>query len=243
MQGVDGLKTGFINASGFNLAASAVRDNHRLIAVVLGGNSTAARDAHVEDLLDTGFVVLKRRQLGQNVLFAQLLAEPAPIGAISRPPVEEGSAEQAGVQIVLTNTESASLRAATGAEAKRGVTPEQPSHADGVRADRPGRLIPAKVDKSETAAQRVREARNRRRDDGWTIQVGAYKAKSQAHGQLSALSRKFSSQLGDADGGVESAGHGYYRARFGGLSASDAKSACRALHAHHHECVLVKPDR
>jgi D-alanyl-D-alanine carboxypeptidase len=244
MPGVDGLKTGFINASGFNLAASAVRDNRRLIAVVLGGNSTAARDAHVEDLLDTGFVVMKRRQLGQNVQFAQLLAEPAPIGAISRPPVEEGSAEQAGVQIVLTNNESASLRAASGPEAKRGVTPEQPTHAGPVHADRPGRLISTKVDKDETAAQRVREARNHHHDDdGWTIQVGAYKAKSQAHGQLTALSRKFSAQLGDADGGVESAGRGYYRARFGGLSASDAKSACRALHAHHQECVLVKPDR
>jgi len=244
MPGVDGLKTGFINASGFNLAASAVRDNHRLIAVVLGGNSTAARDAHVEDLLDTGFAVLKRRQLGQNVQFAQLLAEPAPIGTISRPPTEEGSADQAGVQIVLTNNESASLRAATGPEAKRGVTPEQTSHADGVHADR-GRLIKAKVDKADTAADRVREARERKRDrdDGWTIQVGAYKAKSQAHGQIAALSHKFSSQLGDADGGVEAAGHGYYRARFGGLSASDAKSACRALRAHHQECVLVKPDR
>src|SRR5690606_10372414 len=34
MPGVDGLKTGFTNASGFNLAASAVRDGRRLIAVV-----------------------------------------------------------------------------------------------------------------------------------------------------------------------------------------------------------------
>jgi D-alanyl-D-alanine carboxypeptidase len=36
MPGVDGLKTGFTNASGFNLAVSAVRDNRRLIAVVMG---------------------------------------------------------------------------------------------------------------------------------------------------------------------------------------------------------------
>jgi D-alanyl-D-alanine carboxypeptidase (penicillin-binding protein 5/6) len=45
MPGVDGLKTGFTNASGFNLAASAVQDGRRLIAVVLGGPSrpTASR--------------------------------------------------------------------------------------------------------------------------------------------------------------------------------------------------------
>ncbi|AWK88745.1 D-alanyl-D-alanine carboxypeptidase family protein [Azospirillum thermophilum] len=53
--GMDGLKTGYIAASGFNLAASAVRDGRRLIAVVLGGQSAALRDARVAALLDSGF--------------------------------------------------------------------------------------------------------------------------------------------------------------------------------------------
>ena len=39
MPGVDGLKTGFTNAAGFNLAASAVRNGNRLIAVVMGSSS------------------------------------------------------------------------------------------------------------------------------------------------------------------------------------------------------------
>jgi D-alanyl-D-alanine carboxypeptidase (penicillin-binding protein 5/6) len=43
MPGVDGIKTGFTNAAGFTLAASAVRDGRRLIAVVLGGPSGRAR--------------------------------------------------------------------------------------------------------------------------------------------------------------------------------------------------------
>mgnify|MGYP001333922915 CR=1 FL=1 len=54
-EGMDGLKTGFINASGFNLAASAERNGHRLIAVVLGGESAVKRDARVAELLDIGF--------------------------------------------------------------------------------------------------------------------------------------------------------------------------------------------
>ena len=53
--GADGLKTGFIQASGFNLAASAVRNNHRLIAVVMGGNTARWRDQRTADLLDRGF--------------------------------------------------------------------------------------------------------------------------------------------------------------------------------------------
>ena len=101
MPGVDGLKTGFTSASGFNLAASAVRDNRRLIAVVLGGNSTAARDNHVEDLLETGFDVIQRRKNGERITIAQNLFEDEPTGTLSRPPTEQGSGDQDGLKIII----------------------------------------------------------------------------------------------------------------------------------------------
>jgi len=53
--GMDGIKTGFINSSGFNLVASARRNGHRLIGVVFGGPSAVRRDRHMRDLLDDGF--------------------------------------------------------------------------------------------------------------------------------------------------------------------------------------------
>ena len=53
--GMDGLKTGFTDASGFNLASTAVRDGHRLFAVVLGGRTAAGRDRLMARLLDDGF--------------------------------------------------------------------------------------------------------------------------------------------------------------------------------------------
>ena len=53
--GMDGIKTGFIRASGFNLTASAVRNNRRLIAVVFGGTSAVSRDNYMAGLLDDGF--------------------------------------------------------------------------------------------------------------------------------------------------------------------------------------------
>ncbi|UPG74280.1 D-alanyl-D-alanine carboxypeptidase [Roseomonas gilardii subsp. gilardii] len=53
--GADGLKTGFINASGFNIVTSARRDGRRLIAVVFGGATGRERDSHVMALLDRGF--------------------------------------------------------------------------------------------------------------------------------------------------------------------------------------------
>jgi D-alanyl-D-alanine carboxypeptidase len=54
-QGMDGIKTGFIRASGFNLAASAVRNNRRLIGVVMGGTSAHARDLKMAGLLNAAF--------------------------------------------------------------------------------------------------------------------------------------------------------------------------------------------
>ena len=54
-RGADGIKTGFTNAAGFNLTASAERDGERIIATVFGGASTASRNAKVAELLDLGF--------------------------------------------------------------------------------------------------------------------------------------------------------------------------------------------
>jgi len=53
--GADGMKTGFICASGFNLVASATREGRRLIAVVLGAPSSSARTIKAAQLLESGF--------------------------------------------------------------------------------------------------------------------------------------------------------------------------------------------
>ncbi len=73
MPGVDGLKTGFTNAAGFNLAASAMRNGHRLIVVVMGGTSGSMRNANVEGLLLTGFDVMDRRDRGERIASTQAM--------------------------------------------------------------------------------------------------------------------------------------------------------------------------
>ena len=104
MPGVDGLKTGFTNAAGFNLAASAMRNGHRLIAVVMGGSSGAARNANVEGLLLTGFDVLQRRDRGEKIQFAQNYFSSAPATyAVGRPEAEDGVD---AIDLVLTRNTS-----------------------------------------------------------------------------------------------------------------------------------------
>ena len=54
-RGVDGLKTGFVCASGYNITATAKRGNTRLLAVVLGTQSSTVRQIETARLLDYGF--------------------------------------------------------------------------------------------------------------------------------------------------------------------------------------------
>lgn len=56
--GVDGIKTGYIRASGFNLVTSAKRDGHNLVGVVLGGPTWRERDDKMIALLDKNFTQL-----------------------------------------------------------------------------------------------------------------------------------------------------------------------------------------
>ncbi len=71
MEGVDGMKTGFTNAAGYNLVASGVKNGHRLIAVMLGGSNKTQRREHVTTLMNTGFDIIDRRNHGETILVAQ----------------------------------------------------------------------------------------------------------------------------------------------------------------------------
>ena len=73
MVGLDGIKTGYTLDSGFTLAASALRGNRRLIAVVLGEPSIVERNRDASALLEAGFSVLDRRGLGQAATVASVL--------------------------------------------------------------------------------------------------------------------------------------------------------------------------
>jgi D-alanyl-D-alanine carboxypeptidase (penicillin-binding protein 5/6) len=94
-----------------------------------------------------------------------------------------------------------------------------------------------------TRAERARAERQAksRGHETWAVQIGAYRSRGDAREELSSLGHRYA-KLGDADTSVEAARHGYYRARFSGLSEEAAKRACAALRAHHQTCAIVNPD-
>jgi len=59
VDGVDGIKTGYTRASGFNLMATAARDGRRVVAIMLGGHSARSRNGHVADLIEAAFTALE----------------------------------------------------------------------------------------------------------------------------------------------------------------------------------------
>lgn len=94
--GSDGIKTGFTNAAGYNLTASAQRGNKRVVATIFGGKSTPWRNAKMAELLDLGFgkaparvavqlptVALDRVSAGGSVAGAKMVSKrprPRPEG-------------------------------------------------------------------------------------------------------------------------------------------------------------------
>ena len=65
-EGADGIKTGYIRASGFQLAFSAVRNNKRIIGVYFGGKTGKQRDQRLKILMDLGFSKLKINETKNN---------------------------------------------------------------------------------------------------------------------------------------------------------------------------------
>jgi D-alanyl-D-alanine carboxypeptidase len=72
VEGVDGIKTGYTRASGFNLATMAERNGRRVIVVVLGGETAAARDAQVAYLVEGAYQEFARREDPNAAQFASL---------------------------------------------------------------------------------------------------------------------------------------------------------------------------
>ena len=115
--GADGIKTGYIDASGYNLVSSAVRGNVRLIGVVMGAARGWERDLHMVALLDQGFekldVPIAPRVAGRMpMLVSAASAAPAAAPVVVQRP--RPSARWA-VQVGAFGTEKAARQAAVAA--------------------------------------------------------------------------------------------------------------------------------
>ncbi|HVB17753.1 MAG TPA: D-alanyl-D-alanine carboxypeptidase [Stellaceae bacterium] len=209
--GADGIKTGFINASGFNLAASAVRNGHRLIGVIMGGRTWHSRDLQMASLLDQGFAELAGRPATMMVAAAAPLTARAPVAtAAAAPPNAAPEAK------VATRSTARSL----GNIARNALR----------------HLAP--VSRAE-AAPMAREARSEGED--WAIQIGAFRnettAERAAHhvAALASLRGKPPQVLAPTRHDKIR----LYRTRLTHFTAKAARAVCAELHRKGVACSVV----
>ncbi|MGO4688669.1 D-alanyl-D-alanine carboxypeptidase [Brevundimonas sp. 2YAF1] len=269
-RGYDGIKTGFTNASGYNLAASSVRDGKRIITIVMGGRSTASRNSHVSELMDTGFEVQRRRGQGEPIQIAQNFFEQRGFGvsADPNPPVEYASAsDEDGEGVGSTTVAYVSgpaprtlpteitppPSARTPAPAPRAATPRAAAPVQRAEAPRPPESLTAALNGGTTTATRrssssaaatpTREpTRQAAREPAgrWTVQVGAFREETVARDWLNDVSRRFRTQFTEAQRDVQTA-NGWYRSRFTGMTQAAAEAACETLNERRVTCMVIRP--
>jgi D-alanyl-D-alanine carboxypeptidase len=218
--GADGIKTGYIHASGFNLATSAVRDGHRLIGVVLGGTSGGARDREMAALLDQGFASLGVPSTEFVAHRAVPVPQQAPtIAALpSRPVIAAADPPQA--------------------------PPPSPAHAKpGLFSKAAARLAAhlSPVGKAEAATFRPEPQRSTVAAERWGVQFGDFRAP-----QAATKAARDAATLPAAKGKpvqiVTPGGKDHlYRARLLNLTPREAQGACAELRKKNIPCSVISP--
>jgi D-alanyl-D-alanine carboxypeptidase len=156
-EGADGLKTGFICDAGFNVVASATRDGHRLMAVVLGESSGYERTLRAASLLEHGFQVHAWKQmLGAPTI------DSLPLSADAKPAVSVRSSIvswDCGGRRPVRTAKSRAKKPAQSAEAAAADTAApaaagKPARkAEGSEGAAPGSAPPAKPKSKAAMAQ------------------------------------------------------------------------------------------
>ncbi|CAN5299774.1 D-alanyl-D-alanine carboxypeptidase [soil metagenome] len=145
VEGVDGIKTGYTRASGFNLVTSMRRGNRHLIGVVLGGRSGGSRDNIMRNLLAenlekgatrrTVAAITERNATDANAEVAEAAAEARPArtvqvnGAVQVASTATDAAAETPVKAAAPVTRSSVLAAATAAIPPRGQPAQKPEPA------------------------------------------------------------------------------------------------------------------
>jgi D-alanyl-D-alanine carboxypeptidase len=229
-QGADGIKTGFVNASGFNLAASAVRDGRRQIGVIMGGRTWRSRDKQMASLLDQGFAVLAAARPMQP--------QNAPLVAAAAPPAAAAVAAAPAASPPVTTIPASAPSAPASAPAELAGAHQRSGFLGNVAKAALRHLSP--VGKAE-ASPLAHEAPGGGAD--WAIQLGAFHDEAAAE-QATHHAAGLAIVKGKPHQILAPAKHDsrrLYRARLLHFTAKGAQAACAELHRKAIACSVVRP--
>jgi D-alanyl-D-alanine carboxypeptidase len=221
--GVDGIKTGYIRASGFNLVTSVNQENRRVVAVVLGGSSGSSRDQRMAGLLKS---YVPKASSGPQLIGRILPGGSAPlVASVPVPrlrPVPDGGSDQ------FIQTGSVATAFATAFAPGPGEPPAQGDISDDILDEVIAARAPA------TTAVVI---------SGWKIQIAAAPSEAGALEMLESARASAGGVLNTASPYTEPVVKGsttLYRARFAGFAGkTEAKAACAHLTKQKFACYAI----
>jgi len=237
-EGGDGIKTGYTNAAGFNLVASAQRGQQRIIVTVFGGTSTAARNAKVTELMNIGFDRAPNRATLDRPDPPAAAPETLLMSENVRPATNGG----AGKTVRVTGSVQRSLRPEMRpAGAAPAVLVVDADMINAVLAEAVQVASTPVAQQPAIAAAPVQEVVTRVSTSGgrlWGVNVGRYGSRYAAE---KVLLRVALNEMSTLDGAVRRVTQrsGGFDANFMGLSRETADLACRRLQARGTTCFMI----
>ncbi len=259
--GTDGIKTGYINASGYNLVSSSRRGDKRLVGVVLGGRTGASRDAYMASMLTKAF---PKAANGKTVAAKAGSAAGAvdPIKALKK-----GQTEPAQPEVVAkAETDTDALAAAAG-DAAAGSTDEgddtaadAPSQPKVLEAELSGGMnaesaVDAPVQTAQPAQKNLpfQVKKPATQDDvdamsvasipsQWAVEIGDFKTRKSAADVVSKLGAKKLAGKDSKTIVVKRDGATRYRLLVSGYDEMSAKKSCAQAAKLGKDCAVLSPN-
>jgi D-alanyl-D-alanine carboxypeptidase len=224
-EGADGLKTGYTNASGFNLVMSAMRDNRRLIGVVMGGDSAGQRDRLMAMLMDQGFITAATMRL-------------SPWTNIRKPASARYTSANFDPSLVLPES-TPRLAVANAQQPLAGFTAAAPPAAPAPASQADQRVAGPAVPAAQGSAPPPSTGPS---IGSWVIQVGSYNDPQAAQTALeraasTLVDMRSASAMVDE---VQMANKTFHRARLTNLSQAEAVDGCKRLEKKKIYCSAIQ---
>jgi D-alanyl-D-alanine carboxypeptidase len=254
IKGVDGIKTGYTRASGFNLVSSVADGNRRIVGVVMGGTSGGSRDNQMATLINTylprastrGGGDLVAKASGNNPITALakvLLPKHDAPTPDDKPMVEDDAVASNDDPTTADATDATDEQTTAAVEETAPVVKTRKVKTVIVSAPQiaTAQVVAAYAEPTPAAVDPVNTASV---PSGWAIQVASSPKQSEAQAFLDKTTKQAPKVLADASGftvAFDKDGVTYYRARFGGFGSKTAAwKACTALKKKKIACYAVQ---
>jgi len=253
IKGVDGIKTGYTRASGYNLVSSVADGDRRLVAVVMGGASGRSRDNQMAALINTylprastrggGDLVAKGNDNPIKTLAKVFLPKhdaPTP----DAKPATDDTVVASADDDVQDDTQQVAEETKPVIKVKKVKTVAVAAMASPAKTEETSSQVVTAYAEPAPAAPAIDPVKTSSVPSGWVVQVASSPTKTGAQALLDQTAKQAPRVLADASGftvAFDKDGTTYYRARFGGFGSKGAAwKACDALKRKKISCYAVE---